>query len=152
MNNLTVPSFKIDATGEQQISLKDFKGKNIVLFFYPKDNTPGCTIEAKDFTKNMSEFDKLNTVVFGVSRDSLKSHEKFKNKICMPFDLLSDPDEKLCNHFGVLGEKKLFGVKHFGLIRSTFLIDDKGNVVKEWRKVKVKNHVNDVLDAIREIM
>lgn len=148
---LKVPNFKLATTADHDIKLTDFAGQNIVLYFYPKDHTPGCTMEAKDFTANMSKFSKLNTVIFGVSRDSLPSHEKFKTKHCMPFELISDPDSKLCDYFDVIKEKKLFGVAFHGIVRSTFLINAKGEVVKEWRKVKVRGHVDEVLNAIKEL-
>ncbi|MDQ2994325.1 MAG: peroxiredoxin [Pseudomonadota bacterium] len=149
---LHIPRFKLATTLGRDIKLADYAGQNIVLYFYPKDNTPGCTKESKDFRDSIAEFKKLNTVVFGVSRDPLASHAKFKEKHCMPFELISDHDEKLCRHFDVLKEKNLFGLKYVGLVRSTFLIDAKGDVVKEWRKVKVIGHVADVLKAARTIV
>ncbi len=132
------------------IKLSDFKGQKIVLYFYPKDNTPGCTSESKSFRDHVEEFKKNNTIIFGVSRDSLKSHLKFKEKFQLPFELISDADEKLCEHFSVLGKKTLFGKIFNGLIRSTFLIDEKGKVIREWRKVKVCGHVEEVLKAVRD--
>lgn len=142
------PSFKLEATGEQSISLSDFKGKqNVVLYFYPKDSTSGCTTEGQDFRDNIAAFNKADTVILGVSRDSLKSHENFKSKQNFPFELLSDPDEKLCNAFDVIKEKNMYGKKYMGIERSTFLIDKKGKLVQEWRKVRVKGHVDEVLAA-----
>ncbi|MBL4850724.1 MAG: thioredoxin-dependent thiol peroxidase [Gammaproteobacteria bacterium] len=143
------PKFTAVATGEQIIKLNDLKGQNVVLYFYPKDSTPGCTTEGQDFRDNIKQFGKLNTVIFGISRDSIKSHENFKAKQCFPFDLLSDPDEALCNQFDVIKEKSLYGKKYMGIERSTFLIDEKGVLRQEWRKVKVKGHVDEVLEEVK---
>lgn len=145
-----VTDIKLAATGAQVIRLSDFKGKNIVLYFYPKDSTPGCTLEGQDFRNNKSKFSARNTVILGVSRDSVKSHENFKSKQSFSFDLLSDPDEKLCKQFDVIKEKNMYGKKVIGIERSTFLIDEDGILVKEWRKVKVKGHVEEVLDEIKK--
>lgn len=150
MSAITVPNKAFAATSDKSINLADHKGKYVVLYFYPKDSTPGCTIESKGFRDFYPEFNKLNTEVFGVSRDKLTSHEKFKCKHEMPFELISDTDSELCNHFGVLGEKKMFGKAFTGIIRSTFLIDPKGKVIKEWRKVKVSGHVKAVLDELKK--
>jgi len=139
-----VTDIKLAATGEQVIRLSDFKGKNIVLYFYPKDSTPGCTLEGQDFRDSKRKFSARNTVILGVSRDSVKSHEKFKSKQSFSFDLLSDPDEKLCKQFDVIKEKNMYGKKVIGIERSTFLIDEDGILVKEWRKVKVKGHVDEI--------
>ena len=146
-----VTDIKLAATGAQVIRLSDFKGKNIVLYFYPKDSTPGCTLEGQDFRNNKSKFSARNTVILGVSRDSIKSHENFKSKQSFSFDLLSDPDEKLCKQFDVIKEKNMYGKKVIGIERSTFLIDEDGILVKEWRKVKVKGHVVEVLEEIKKI-
>ena len=146
-----VPNFTIAATGEQEISLKDLKGKNVVLYFYPKDSTPGCTTEGQNFRDAHNKFKRANTVILGVSRDSIRSHENFKAKQEFPFDLLSDKDEGLCNLFDVIKEKKLYGKVHMGIERSTFLIDEKGILRKEWRKVKVAGHVEEVLAAVKEL-
>lgn len=140
----------IDATSNTQFSSEAFKGKKVILYFYPKDNTPGCTSESIDFTDNYAAIQKKNTVVFGISRESIKSHENFKAKYNMPFELISDPDEKLCNYFDVIKEKNMYGRKYMGIERSTFLIDENGILKKEWRKVKVKGHVNEVLHALDE--
>ena len=140
-----VTDIKLASTDDQIIQLSDFRGKNIVLYFYPKDNTPGCTLEGQDFRDNKRKFSARNTVILGVSRDSVKSHENFKSKQSFSFDLLSDPDEKLCKQFDVIKEKNMYGKKVIGIERSTFLIDEKGVLVKEWRKVKVKGHVGIVL-------
>ena len=146
-----VPAFKLDATGGKTVKLTDLKGKNIVLYFYPKDSTPGCTIEGQDFRDNIRKFRARNTIILGVSRDNLKSHEKFKAKQCFPFELLSDVDETLCNLFDVIREKNMYGKKLMGIVRSTFLIDDKGMLRNEWRKVKVDGHVDEVLKAVKEL-
>ncbi len=145
-----ITDIKLAATGAQIIQLSDFKGKNIVLYFYPKDSTPGCTLEGQDFRDNKSKFSARNTIIFGVSRDSVKSHENFKSKQSFSFDLLSDPDEKLRKQFDVIKEKNIYGKKVIGIERSTFLIDEDGILVKEWRKVKVKGHVEEVLEEIKK--
>ncbi|GJM05653.1 MAG: peroxiredoxin [marine bacterium B5-7] len=146
-----IPAFTLPATGDQTIKLSALKGKNIVLYFYPKDSTPGCTLEGQDFRDNIRKFSSRNTIILGVSRDKLTSHEKFKEKQSFPFDLLSDEDETLCNLFDVIKEKNMYGKKHMGIERSTFLIDEKGILRQEWRKVKVKNHVNEVLEALKTL-
>jgi thioredoxin-dependent peroxiredoxin len=146
-----VPDFKLPATGDQEIRLSDLKGQKVVLFFYPKDNTPGCTRESQDFRDNMRKFRARDTVVLGVSRDSLKSHENFREKQRLPFDLLSDEDEKLCQLFDVIKDKNMYGKKVRGIERSTFLIDEQGVLRREWRKVKVDGHVEEVLDAVKAI-
>lgn len=146
-----VKNFKLAATGDKEISLDDFKGKNVVLYFYPKDSTPGCTTEGQDFRDAKARFTRLNTVVLGVSRDSLKSHENFKAKQKFNFDLLSDAEEKLCNQFDVIKMKNMYGKQVRGIERSTFLIDEKGVLRQEWRKVKVKGHVDEVLEAVKSL-
>lgn len=149
--NRVVADFKADATGDQQIRLKDLRGKNVVLYFYPKDSTPGCTTEGRDFSAMHSKFKRAKTVILGVSRDSIASHEKFKEKQGFPFDLLSDPDERLCKQFDVIHEKSLYGRKFMGVVRSTFLIDAEGTLRQEWRKVKVKGHAEEVLEAVKAL-
>ena len=149
--NRVVADFKADATGDQQIRLKDLRGKNVVLYFYPKDSTPGCTTEGRDFSALHSKFKRAKTVILGVSRDSVASHEKFKEKQGFPFDLLSDPDERLCKQFDVIHEKSLYGRKFMGVVRSTFLIDAEGKLRQEWRKVKVKGHAEEVLEAAKAL-
>jgi peroxiredoxin Q/BCP len=144
-----VPNFTLPATGDKTISLKDFKGQNLVLYFYPKDSTPGCTLEGQGFRDNYSKFKRQNTIVLGVSRDSLKSHENFRSKQKFPFDLLSDTEETLCQLFDVIKMKNMYGKKVRGIERSTFLIDDKGKLRQEWRKVKVDGHVDEVLAAVK---
>lgn len=144
-----VPAFKLPATGEQEISLAGLKGKKIVLYFYPKDSTPGCTLEGQDFRDQLAKFKRQNAVILGVSRDSLAAHEKFRARQEFTFDLLSDADEKLCTLFDVIKEKNMYGKKVMGIERSTFLIDENGTLAQEWRKVSVKGHVDEVLDAVK---
>ena len=145
------PNFLGDATGGTKLSNKDFVGKNLIIFFYPKDNTPGCTLEGQDFRDNYKDFLKLNAEIIGVSRDSLKSHDNFKEKQNFQFQLLSDPDEKMCNSFDVMREKSMYGKKYIGIDRSTFLINAEGLIVKEWRSVKVKGHVLEVLEVLKSL-
>lgn len=146
-----VPDFSLPATGDQSISLKQFKGKNVVIYFYPKDSTPGCTSEGQDFRDNYASFQQLNTEILGISRDSIKSHENFKAKQAFPFELLSDEDESVCQLFDVIKEKNMYGKKVMGIERSTFLIDAKGLLHQEWRKVKVNGHVDEVLEAVKAL-
>ena len=143
-----VKNFSAEMTGNKKFSLKEFTGKNIVLYFYPRDNTPGCTSESIDFKDNFKSFQTKNTLIFGISKDSLSSHEKFKEKFKFPFELISDPEEKVCKAFDVIKEKSMYGKKYLGIERSTFLVDSKGKLKKEWRKVKVKGHVEEVLNSI----
>ena len=151
--NITLKTLNLNlsVTGDQHLCLKDFKGENLVLYFYPKDDTPGCTTEGKDFTRLYKKFRSSNTRILGVSRDSLSSHEKFKKKYNYVFDLVSDPDEKLCRAFGVIKEKNNFGKKVLGIERSTFVLDKKGTLVKEWRKVKVDGHAQKVLEFVKTL-
>lgn len=146
-----IPALKLGATGEQVIDLKSLRGKNIVVYFYPRDSTPGCTTEGQDFAAKHAKFKRKNTIILGVSRDSVASHEKFRAKYNFPFDLLSDSEEKACALFDVIKEKNMYGRKVMGIERSTFLIDDKGKLRREWRKVKVKGHVDEVLEALGEL-
>ena len=146
--NRVVADFTCAATGEQNIRLKDFRGKHVVLYFYPKDSTPGCTQEGLDFKELHAKFQRQGAVILGVSRDSVASHEKFKAKQKFPFELLADPDEKLCKTFDVIREKSLYGRKFLGVERSTFLIDADGKLRQEWRKVKVKGHAAEVLESV----
>ena len=146
-----VKNFSLPATGDKAISLNDFKGKKVVLYFYPKDSTPGCTTEGQDFRDAKARFTRQGAVILGVSRDSLKSHENFKAKQNFNFDLLSDPDEELCTAFDVIKMKNMYGKQVRGIERSTFLIDEKGVLRQEWRKVKVKGHVDEVLDAVKSL-
>lgn len=147
--NRVVKNFSCVATGNQTIELKSLRGKKVVLYFYPKDSTPGCTTEGQDFRDLHATFKRQNTVILGASRDSIASHEKFKEKQSFPFDLLSDPDEKLCRQFDVIQEKTLYGRKFMGVERSTFLIDEDGKLRREWRKVRVKGHADEVLAAVK---
>jgi thioredoxin-dependent peroxiredoxin len=148
----TVPDFEAAATRNKTIRLSDYKGeKNVVLYFYPKDSTPGCTTEGQDFRDNYRKFTSRKTVILGVSRDSLKSHENFRSKQEFPFDLISDPDEALCNLMDVMKMKNMYGKKVRGIERSTFLIDKNGILRNEWRKVKVKGHVEEVLEAVKNL-
>ena len=143
------PDFSGDCTNNKTLSFDDFKGKNLVIYFYPKDSTPGCTTEGQDFRDNYKEFQKYNTEILGVSRDSVKSHENFKQKQSFPFELLSDPDEKMCKSFDVMKLKSMYGKEYIGVDRSTFLISSDGKVAREWRSVKVKGHVLEVLEAVK---
>lgn len=149
--NRVVGDFAADATGEKKIRLKDLRGQNVVIYFYPKDSTPGCTTEGQDFRDLHARFRRKKTVILGVSKDSIASHEKFKAKQKFPFDLLSDPDGKLCEKFDVIKEKNMYGRKFMGIERSTFLIDADGKLRREWRKVKVKEHAAEVLEAVKEL-
>jgi peroxiredoxin Q/BCP len=144
-----VPDFALPATGGQEIRLSSLQGRRVVLYFYPKDSTPGCTTEGQDFRDRIHTFRRRNTVVLGVSRDSMKSHENFKARQQFPFDLLSDADETVCRLFDVIREKNMYGRKVMGIERSTFLIDEQGVLRNEWRKVRVAGHVDEVLDAIK---
>ena len=144
-----IPDLELPSTGETPFRTKDLQGKTFVLYFYPKDNTPGCTSEGQDFRDLYPEFAGAGAEIFGISRDTLASHEKFKNKFHFPFELLSDSDELACKVFDVLHEKAMYGKKFWGIVRSTFLIDDKGVLRQEWRKVRVKGHAQEVLEAVR---
>ena len=147
--NRVVANFKAQATRNKTIQLKDLRGQNVVIYFYPKDNTPGCTLEGQDFRDLHARFRRQKTLVLGVSRDSLASHEKFREKQEFPFDLISDPDEALCKQFDVIHEKTLYGRKFMGVVRSTFLIDAAGKLRAQWRKLKVKGHAAEVLDTVK---
>jgi peroxiredoxin Q/BCP len=143
------PAFKGD-TAAGPVSLKDLKGEKFILYFYPKDDTPGCTIEACAFRDNLPKFKKLKTKVFGVSKDDLKSHAKFTDKFELPFTLISDSDGSICESFGVWGEKSMYGRKYMGIERATFLIDEDGKIAHVWRNVKAAGHVDEVLDVLKE--
>ncbi|MEH6357547.1 MAG: peroxiredoxin [Pseudomonadales bacterium] len=155
MSNVTINSpvadFTAAATSDVEVSLSALKGSNVVIYFYPKDSTPGCTTEGQDFRDMHEQFKALDTVIFGVSRDKIRSHENFKAKQEFPFELITDPEETLCQLFDVIKEKNMYGKIHMGIERSTFLIDKKGVLRREWRKVKVKGHVEEVLDAVKEL-
>jgi thioredoxin-dependent peroxiredoxin len=146
-----VPAFRLPATGGKQLGLADFKGRKLVLYFYPKDDTPGCTLEGQTFRDHYEAFRKAGAEIIGVSRDSVGSHEKFKAKFELPFELVSDPEEQLCNIFDVMREKNMYGRKVKGVERSTFLIDGDGVLRREWRKVKVPGHVEEVLEAVKAL-
>lgn len=148
--NRVVADFKSPSTGGD-VRLKDLRGKHVVLYFYPKDATPGCTQEGKDFRDLHEKFRRQNAIVLGVSRDSLASHEKFREKQKFPFQLVSDADEQLCRRFDVIREKSLYGRKYLGVERSTFLIDSAGKLRDEWRNVKVKGHAEAVLEAVKAL-
>ena len=145
------PSFSGECTSGITLTNKDFNDKNLVIYFYPKDSTPGCTTEGQDFRDNYDEFQKYETEIIGVSRDNIKSHENFKLKQSFPFELLSDPDEKMCKSFDVMKMKSMYGREYLGVDRSTFLIDKNGKVLKEWRSVKVKGHVAEVLGEVKAL-
>lgn len=147
----SVPDFTASATSETTVSLSSLQGKNLVIYFYPKDNTPGCTTEGQNFRDFYNEFQDANTEIMGVSRDSMRTHENYKAKHSFPFELISDPDEALCKHFDVIKLKKLYGKEYMGIERSTFLIDAKGVLHQEWRKVKVKGHVDEVLATVKSL-
>lgn len=149
--NKKVPAFNLSATGDQNISLTKLKGSNVVIYFYPKDNTPGCTREGLDFQSNLLKFKRQNTIVLGVSRDSVKTHENFKAKQGFKFDLLSDNEEILCDIFDVIKMKNMYGKKVRGIERSTFLIDTNGKLRQQWRKIKVEGHVDEVLAAVKSL-
>jgi len=146
-----LPKLTLEATSEQTITLNKLTGKNVVIYFYPKDSTPGCTTEGQNFRDNIKAFTDLDTVIYGVSRDSIKSHERFKEKQSFPFELISDPDEQMCKAFDVIKLKKLYGREYMGIERSTFLFNKKGVLTHEWRKIKVKGHVDLVLEAVESI-
>lgn len=151
MLNKEVPDLSLPATGGKPVNLRDLKGQFVILYFYPKDNTPGCTQEGTDFTKLHKEFQKLNAEVFGVSRDSISSHEKFQKNHKYSFTLISDEQGKLCEAFSVLKEKSIFGKTVLGIERKTFLISPEGIVKKEWEKVRVKGHAEEVLKVLKSL-
>ena len=140
--------FTLPANNGENVKLSDFLGKRVVLYFYPKDNTPGCTQEACNFRDNFERLTAKNVVVLGVSKDSIKKHEGFVAKQKLPFLLLSDENSDVCEKYGVWNVKINFGKKYFGIIRSTFLIDEKGEIIKEWRKVKVEGHVDEIIEEL----
>jgi peroxiredoxin Q/BCP len=144
-----VKNFTLPATGDQDLSLSDFSGRNLVIYFYPKDNTPGCTREGQDFRDLYTQFEEADADIVGVSRDSVKVHGNFRKKHEFPFDLLSDSEEQLCKQFDVIREKKLYGRTYMGIDRSTFLINPEGVLQQEWRKVRVPGHAQAVLDALK---
>ena len=147
--NDKVPNFELEGTGNLSFNLSDFIGKYIVIYFYPKDSTPGCTNEGIDFKENISKFKKMNVEIFGVSRDTIKSHENFKAKYNFPFELLSDNEEIACNLFGVIKMKNMYGKKVRGIERSTFLLSPEGKLIHEWRGVKVNGHIEEILEVLK---
>jgi thioredoxin-dependent peroxiredoxin len=149
--NKSLPEFEAKATGGVMFTPQAYLGQTVVLYFYPKDNTPGCTTEAMQFRDKHKEFLKAGAVVFGVSRDNMASHDKFKQNLELPFELIADTEEKLCHMFGVVKNKIMYGKKVKGIERSTFLIDPKGVLVAEWRGIKVAGHVDEVLQAVKAI-
>ncbi len=149
--NQAVPDFEADSTANVPFKLSNFLGKKVLIYFYPRDNTPGCTQEGKDFRDNIEQFSALNTIIFGVSRDSVKVHQGFKAKQEFPFELLSDKDETLCQLFDVIKMKNMYGKQVRGIERSTFLINEEGVLIYEWRKVKVKIHIDEVLQKLKEL-
>ena len=149
--NTKAPLFKIPSTNKNEYSLKDSLSKYVVIYFYPKDDTPGCTIETNDFNKLLPKFKKLNCDVFGISKDNLKSHDKFRDKYKIKFDLLSDEDLTVLKKYKVWDKKKFMGREFMGILRTTFLIDPKGKIIKIWKNVKVKDHAKDVLDTLNSI-
>ncbi len=151
LENLAVPDFEAPATGGNTFRLKDARGKPLVLYFYPKDNTPGCTDEGMQFRDLYPQFQELDCAIYGISRDSLKSHENFKAKMSFPFELLSDPDERVCQMFGVMKMKNMYGKQVRGIERSTFVIDKDGYLRKEWRGVRVPEHAQAVLDVVKSL-
>jgi peroxiredoxin Q/BCP len=149
--NTKAPDFTLPSTNGENQKLKDLLGKYVVIYFYPKDDTPGCTIETNDFNKLLPKFKKLNCEIFGISKDTIKSHDKFREKFKIKFDLLSDEEIKVLKKYKVWGKKKFMGREFMGIIRSTFLIDKKGKIVKVWDKVKVKDHAKEVLETLKSI-
>ncbi|MEY3808132.1 MAG: hypothetical protein RI893_1108 [Pseudomonadota bacterium] len=146
-----VTDFEALATGDKMVKLSDYRGQYLLIYFYPKDNTPGCILEGQHFRDNIEKFTSLNTVIVGVSRDSVRVHEGFKTKQDFPFDLLSDPDETLCQLFDVIKLKNMYGKQVRGIERSSFLISPEGLLIHEWRKLKVKNHIEEVLQVLRQL-
>ena len=149
--NSKAPNFKLPSTNKTNYELKDSLGNFVVIYFYPKDDTPGCTIETNDFNKLLAKFKKLNCEIFGISKDDLKSHYKFKEKYNIKFDLLADEEIKIIKSYKVWGKKKFMGKEFMGIVRSTFLINPNGKIIKIWSNVKVKNHAQDVLDTLKNI-
>lgn len=149
--NLTVPEFSAAMTGGKNFTLSDYRGKTLVLYFYPKDNTPGCTAESIRFRDLYDQFKQAHAEIIGISRDSIRSHDGFKAKLGLPFELIADPDETVCNLFNVMKMKTMYGKQVRGIERSTFVIDGSGKLVKEWRGVKVPGHVDDTLEYVKAL-
>ena len=150
--NTKAPTFNLKSTNGKVYSLKNSMGKYVVLYFYPKDDTPGCTIETNDFNKLLSKFKKLECEIYGISKDDLKSHDKFRNKYNIKFDLLADEEIKVLKKYKVWGKKKFMGREFMGIIRTTFLIDKKGKIIKIWNNVKVKDHAKEVLETLKNLI
>ena len=148
--NKKVPLFKLPGTSDLQFNLSDYKGRFLVIYFYPKDATPGCTTQGVDFRDAYKKFQALDTEIFGISRDTLKSHENFKAKFTFPFELLSDEEEKACELFGVIKMKNMYGKQVRGIERSTFVIDPDGKLIQAWRGVKVEGHIKEVLQFLKQ--
>jgi thioredoxin-dependent peroxiredoxin len=149
--NTKAPTFNLDSTNGNAYSLKSSVGKYVVLYFYPKDDTPGCTIETKDFNKLLSKFKKLECEIYGISKDSLKSHDKFRDKYNIKFDLLADEEIKVLKKYKVWGKKKFMGCEFMGIFRTSFLIDKKGKIIKIWNNVRVKDHAKEVLETLKTL-
>ena len=149
--NTKAPDFKLPSTSKKNYSLKDFKGNYVIIYFYPKDDTPGCTTETNDFNKLLPKFKKLNCEILGISKDNLNSHEKFKNKYKIKFDLLADEEKKVLRKYKVWAKKKFMGREFLGIVRTTFLIDKKGKILKIWNNVKVNGHAQEVLETLENI-
>lgn len=147
----TVLDFELESTGGKNFQLADYRGKKLIIYFYPKDNTPGCTTESQQFSDLYEQFKALNCEIVGISRDSIKSHENFREKLGLPFDLLSDSNETICNRFEVMKLKNMYGKQVRGIERTTFIIDEQGKLIKEWRGVKVPGHVDEVLSFIKTL-
>ena len=150
--NSKAPDFSLPSTSNNEYSLKNSLGKYIVLYFYPKDDTPGCTIETNDFNKLLAKFKKLNCEILGISKDNLKSHDKFRDKYKIKFDLLADEEIKVLKKYKVWAKKKFMGREFMGIVRTTFLIDKKGKIIKIWNNVKVKDHAKEVLETLQSIV
>ena len=150
--NTKAPNFILPSTSKENYSLKDSLGKFVVIYFYPKDDTPGCTIETNDFNKLLSKFKKLDCEIYGISKDNLKSHDKFRDKYKVKFDLLADEEIKVLKKYKVWGKKKFMGREFLGVIRTTILIDKKGKMIKIWNNVKVKDHAKEVLETLKRII
>lgn len=149
--NKALEPFEASATSDLTVNNVLIEGKKVVFYFYPKDNTPGCTTEGQEFRDNFEDFKAHNTIIFGISKDSMRTHENFKAKHEFPFELISDPEEEFCKFFDVIKLKKLYGKEYMGIERSTFIVNEEGVLVKEWRKVKVKGHVAEVLEAVKSL-
>jgi len=147
----TVLDFELESTGGKNFQLADYRGKKLIIYFYPKDDTPGCTTESQQFSDLYEQFKALNCEIVGISRDSIKSHENFREKLELPFDLLSDSNETICNRFEVMKLKNMYGKQVRGIERTTFIIDEQGKLIKEWRGVKVPGHVDEVLSFIKTL-